>query len=83
LRFYLGIIPGIREFAAASLGVKLSVSLHAAEDGTRTKIMPVNKNTPERTYRRGERISLGQKRSVMFEYALIKGFNDSLRTPRR
>ncbi len=38
-----GVIPGIRKLAEEGLQVELSVSLHAADERTRDKIMPVNK----------------------------------------
>ena len=71
-----GHADGIRRFAAEKLPVTLSISLHAADDATRSRIMPVNRrwNIAElmdacREYRdsTGRRIS--------FEYTLIKGKN--------
>ena len=41
-----GIIPGIKKFADENLQVNLAVSLHAANDKTRTKLMPINKTYP-------------------------------------
>ncbi len=76
-----GIVPRIKELADARLGLTLSVSLHAPTDEKRNAIMPVNKkyNTAElidacRYYfaQTGRRIS--------FEFALIAGVNDDIRT---
>lgn len=73
-----GLIPKIRELAEKKLQLTLSISLHAASDETRDRIMPVNKAYPTqelldacRDYYRitGRRIS--------FEYAMIQGVNDS------
>ncbi len=73
-----GIVPGIDALAQEQLQLTLSVSLHAPDDETRTKIMPVNRRYPVaelldacRRYfdRTGRRIS--------FEYAMIDGVNDS------
>ncbi len=73
-----GLIPKIRELAEKKLQLTLSISLHAPNDETRDRIMPVNKAYPTqelldacRDYYRitGRRIS--------FEYAMIHGVNDS------
>lgn len=73
-----GLIDGIRALMKERLGLTLSVSLHAADDETRSGIMPVNRRYPIwelmavcREYFRetGRRIS--------YEYALIDGVNDS------
>lgn len=74
-----GIIPGIERLSSEVLQIELSVSLHAAEDDLRNKLMPVNKKYPL-----GRLISCVRKyikhtnRQVTFEYILIKGINDSL-----
>ena len=73
-----GIVPKIRALAEQALPITLSISLHAADDQTRSDIMPVNRKWPVdelldacRDYYRktGRRIS--------FEYTLIAGKNDS------
>lgn len=72
-------IPGaIREFAEDSGGVRLAVSLHAASDEVRNKLIPVSS-----VYRLEEVISAaryfadatGQR--ITFEYMLLKDVNDS------
>lgn len=74
-----GLVPGIEKLAERKLGLTLSVSLHAAEDETRSGMMPVNNAYPIgelmaacRAYqkRTGRRIS--------YEYALVRGVNDSV-----
>ena len=73
-----GRVDGIRRFMELDSQITLSVSLHAPNDRIRNTMMPINKkwNVAElisacRDYfnRTGRRIS--------FEYALIKGVNDS------
>jgi 23S rRNA (adenine2503-C2)-methyltransferase len=73
----VGIVPGIRRLAAADLPVNLAVSLHAADDGLRDRLVPINKRYPlavlaeacaEHVERTGRRLS--------FEWALIDGVND-------
>ena len=73
-----GVIPGIRRLAESNLQLTLSVSLHAPDDETRSRIMPVNRAyhvddlfaaCHEYFRRTGRRIS--------FEYAMIDGVNDN------
>ena len=73
-----GLVDKIDKLAGEDLAITLSISLHAADDETRSSIMPVNKkwnvssllDACKRYYdRTGRRIS--------FEYTLIAGKNDS------
>ena len=75
-----GIIERFDDLAARDLQLTLSVSLHAPDDETRSKIMPANHGRGVdalmaacRTYyeKTGRRIS--------FEYAMINGVNDTAR----
>ena len=72
-----GVIPGIARLAELGLQLTLSVSLHAPDSETRSKIMPVNRAYDvaalfaachEYFQKTGRRIS--------FEYAMIDGVND-------
>jgi 23S rRNA (adenine2503-C2)-methyltransferase len=75
-----GVIPGIRRLAGEGLQVELSVSLHAADDALRSRLMPIN-----RRYPLGDLLATcvayaeQTKRIVTFEYTLIRGVNDSRR----
>ncbi len=73
-----GVVSGIYKLSEENLPITLSISLHAPFDDIRSKMMKVNKkwNISElieacRSYQKvtGRRIS--------FEYAMIKGVNDS------
>ena len=73
-----GLIERFDDLAALDLQLTLSVSLHAPDDETHSRIMPANRgrgvealiDACERYYRRtGRRIS--------FEYAMIDGVNDT------
>lgn len=76
-----GVVPKIRELAEKDLQLTLSVSLHAPDNETRSRIMPINRAYPveeliaackayfERTGRR-----------ISFEYAMIRDVNDSPKT---
>ena len=42
----VGLVPGIRNLATAHPQVGLAVSLHAADDATRTRLVPINRRYP-------------------------------------
>lgn len=73
-----GLVPQIRELAGEDLDIVLAVSLHAPNNELRNSIMPVNKRYPLEELI-GACIYYTQKtgRRITFEYALVKGFNDS------
>ena len=72
-----GLIPGIRRLGELGLQLTLSVSLHAPDSETRSKIMPVN-----RAYDVEELFEVCRwyfrktGRRISFEYAMIDGVND-------
>ncbi len=73
-----GIVPGIYKLAEEGFALTLSVSLHAADNDTRSEIMPVNKK-----YDISELITACREyinktgRRISFEYAMIEGVNDT------
>ncbi len=74
-----GVVPGIRKLSREGLQIELSVSLHAADDKTRSLLMPINKIYPLK----GLLAACGEymketDRQVTFEYVLIKGLNSDL-----
>ena len=73
-----GIVPGIRALAAQPLQVRLAISLHAATDEVRDKIMPVNRKYPlaELLAACGDYVRR-KKQKLTFEYILIKDLNDT------
>lgn len=75
-----GIVPKIYEFAKLERRPNLAISLSAASDPLRDRLMPINRKWPiedlmaaarefEKTLKRGERFT--------FEYVLLGGVNDS------
>jgi 23S rRNA (adenine2503-C2)-methyltransferase len=75
-----GIVPKIFQFAELSQRPNLAISLSAANDELRDRLMPINKRWPiadlmaaakvfEKTLKRGERFT--------FEYVLLGGVNDT------
>jgi 23S rRNA (adenine2503-C2)-methyltransferase len=73
----VGIVPGIRRLAAEALPVNLAVSLHAADDGLRDELVPINRRYPLSTLMDACAGYLQAKgRRLSFEWALIDGVND-------
>jgi len=74
-----GIIPGIERLAKENLQIELSISLHAADEKTRSLLMPVNKIYPLKDLITACRQYIRKtNRQVTFEYVLIKGLNSDL-----
>jgi len=75
----VGLVPGIRRAAAEPLPVNLAVSIHAADDATRDRLVPVNRTWPiaELLEAVGDYVAATRRR-VSFEYALMGGVNDNL-----
>ncbi|GHV07191.1 putative dual-specificity RNA methyltransferase RlmN [Clostridia bacterium] len=72
-----GLPDGIRTLAEAGFPVTLSVSLHAADDATRTGLMPINKKYPIRQVLNACDYYFKQTgRRVSYEYICIKDIND-------
>ena len=73
-----GLVPEIRKLASLKLPLTLAVSLHAAEDEERKKIMPVaNKYSIAEILDACRDYFSETGRRVSFEYSLIAGENDS------
>ncbi len=72
-----GVIPGIDRLAELELQLTLSVSLHAPDSETRSKIMPVNRAYDvEELFAACHRYFRRTGRRISFEYAMIDGVND-------
>lgn len=75
----VGLVPNIQRLGEDFAGqIGLAVSLHAPDDETRNRIMPIN-----RRYDIGQlldalkRYPLPQRRRITIEYTLMRGMNDS------
>ncbi len=72
-----GVVPGINWLADLGLQITLSVSLHAPDSETRSKIMPVNRAYDvEELFAACHRYFKKTGRRISFEYAMIDGVND-------
>jgi 23S rRNA (adenine2503-C2)-methyltransferase len=75
----VGIVPGIRRLAGERLPVNLAVSLHAANDRLRDRLVPVNRRYPLDRLREACAAYVDASgRRLSFEWALIDGVNDSV-----
>ena len=74
----VGLVPGIRRLAEDRLRVGLAVSLHAANDDLRDRLVPVNRRYPLATLMDAcSRYRSRTRRRVSFEWALMDELNDS------
>jgi 23S rRNA (adenine2503-C2)-methyltransferase len=74
----VGLVPGIERLASEDLPVNLAVSLHAADDDLRDRLVPVNKRYPLGMLARAcQRYLDAKRRRLSFEWALIDGVNDT------
>ncbi len=72
-----GLVPEMEKMGK-DMTVNLAVSLNAADDETRTSLMPVNKKFPLKTLMSAcRKFPLPNRRMITFEYILIEGVNDS------
>lgn len=73
-----GLVDGIDALAERGLKCNLLVSLHAPDDSTRNALMPINRATGvTRLIDACKRYSRTTGRRVSYEYAVIRGVNDS------
>jgi 23S rRNA (adenine2503-C2)-methyltransferase len=73
-----GLVPEIARLGADFGGrIGLAISLHAADDETRTRLMPINKKYPLPTLMAALRAyPLPARRRITIEYTLVAGKND-------
>ena len=74
-----GHLDGIKEILAIQPKVTLALSLHATTDRERSQLMPINRRWPIRTvldYLKAQ--YEGSKKSILIQYTVIRGVNDSL-----
>jgi 23S rRNA (adenine2503-C2)-methyltransferase len=73
----VGLVPGIDRAAREGLPVNLAVSIHAATDELRDRLVPLNRTWPiAELLGSVRRYVAATRRRVSFEYALIRGVND-------
>lgn len=74
-----GFLPGLKRWNEEMPGVNLALSLHSVIERKRNELIPINKRYPLNEVMDYIRtIPLARKQYIIFEYLLIKDFNDSL-----
>ncbi|MCP4427424.1 MAG: 23S rRNA (adenine(2503)-C(2))-methyltransferase RlmN [Chloroflexi bacterium] len=75
----VGLVPAIRRYADEGRQTPLAISLHAATDAERDKLIPVNKRWPIAKLMNACRYYIEKTgRRITFEWALIAGENDTV-----
>jgi 23S rRNA (adenine2503-C2)-methyltransferase len=73
----VGWVPGIDRLAECELPISLALSLHAPDDGLRSRLMPVNDRYPlDEVLAACERYRARRRRRVFVEYVMLDGVND-------
>ena len=74
----VGVVPGIDRLAGEGLQITLAVSLHAATDDLRDRLVPINRRYPlDELFAACHRYFQRTGRRISFEWALIAGVNDT------
>jgi 23S rRNA (adenine2503-C2)-methyltransferase len=72
-----GIVPKMHELGRRSTA-NLAISLHAVDNETRNRLMPVNRIYPlEELFEACRTYPMPKRRRIMFEYLMLEGVNDS------
>lgn len=72
-----GLVPEMDQLAKEGLPIRLAISLHAATDEVRNRLVPLNRRYPiAELIAAGMRFSGRTGRRVSLEYVLIAGLND-------
>ncbi len=80
----VGLVPAMRRYADEGLQTGLAVSLHAATDEERSKLLPINQRYPIAEVLDAVRYYISKTgRRVTFEWALIRGENDTIEQAQR
>ncbi len=73
----VGWLPGIDRLAESDMPIRLAFSLHAPEDGLRSRIMAVNDRYPlSDVLAACERYHARRRRRIFIEYVMLAGVND-------
>lgn len=75
----VGVVPGMRRLADDRWPVKLAVSLHAADDDLRSRLVPLNRRYPLSEVEKAAAYFFEKKRRrVSLEWTMIRDVNDDL-----
>jgi 23S rRNA (adenine2503-C2)-methyltransferase len=73
-----GVVAGIKRLAAQGLQITLAISLHAATDALRDRLVPINRRYGlDAIFEACHDYAESTRRRISFEWALIEGINDT------
>jgi 23S rRNA (adenine2503-C2)-methyltransferase len=73
----VGIVPGIRKLADEPWPVYLAISLHAADDDLRSRLVPINKRYPlQELEAAAAEYLMKKRRRLSIEWTMMDGVND-------
>ena len=80
----VGLLPGLERIFSEGIRFRLAISLNAADQETRSRLMPVSRRYPlEELLDLCRRLPLPPRERITFEYVLIAGVNDSVKDAER
>ncbi|HEY3064644.1 MAG TPA: 23S rRNA (adenine(2503)-C(2))-methyltransferase RlmN [Methylomirabilota bacterium] len=80
----VGLVAGIERLGRENLKINLAISLHAATDEVRSRLMPVNRSWNLEALMAAVRAyPLAPRQRIFFEYVMLDGVNDSADDARR
>jgi len=79
-----GLSSQIEKLGSIDTGALLAISLHAVDDETRVKLMPINKAYNIKSIIEAvKKFPIDMRKRVLFEYLMIKDVNDSLESAKK
>ncbi len=79
-----GLSAQIEKLGKMNLGVLLAISLHAVDDELREKLMPINRAyNIESVINAVRSFPIDARKRVMFEYLVMKGLNDDIKSAKK
>ncbi|MDR0408092.1 MAG: 23S rRNA (adenine(2503)-C(2))-methyltransferase RlmN [Campylobacteraceae bacterium] len=79
-----GLSPQIVKLGKMDMGVLLAISLHAIDDDTRVKLMPINKAYNIKSVIDAlKTFPVNMRKRILFEYLIIKNVNDSMHSAKK
>ena len=80
----VGVLPGLARLATEPVMPNLAVSLHAATEELRERLVPLGRKYPlAELLAACRRFPVGRRERITFEYVLLDGVNDALADARR
>jgi 23S rRNA (adenine2503-C2)-methyltransferase len=80
----VGLLPELERLSKEKISFRLAISLNAANEETRSHLMPINRRYPLRKLLEACRhFPLRPRTRITFEYVLVDGINDSSQDARK